>query len=78
MIIFTMTYEVAEEFYARCKKRKAETEEERTAILVEMAREGLLMGVSQTERTREEYVEDLSKEFNVLDVKPNGEVWYDS
>lgn len=68
MIAFMMTPAIAEEFWKRVIERGVKTEKERAAILVEMANEGLMLSVSETNRTKEEYVKDLSKEFRVLDV----------
>lgn len=68
MFVFQMTSAIAEEFWKRVIERKAETEKERAAILLEMAEAGLLLSVSETNRTKDEYVNDLRKEFEVLDM----------
>lgn len=65
---FQMDVETAQEFYRRCEQYEAETEKERHAILIQMAHEGLIRGVTATERTKEEYVADLKKNFNILDT----------
>lgn len=65
---FTLSLEALQEFYARCLLFRAETEQERIAVLVEMANEGWVDSVSQTGRTKQQYIEDMSKEFTVLDL----------
>lgn len=69
MLAFEMTAEIAEEFFKRVAEQKAETELERTAILVQMAKEGLMNRISYSDRTKQQYVEDISKEFRVLEIK---------
>lgn len=69
MLVFTMTTEVLIEFYERCKIKKAITEADKVNVLLGMASEGLLDGVAQTSRTKEQYRKDLEKEFNVVDVR---------
>lgn len=68
MLVFRMSVEVAEEFYRRCAERGANTEETRTALLLEMAKEGLIDGLTHTNRTKEQYIKDISREQNVLDL----------
>lgn len=65
---FSMTVQVAQEFYRRVEEYKADTPADREAILVQMVHEGLIRDVVVTERSREQYVADLQKNFNVLDV----------
>ncbi len=65
---FQMDVATAQEFYRRCEEYKADTEKERHAILVQMVHEGLIKGVTATERTKEEYVQDLKRNFSVLDT----------
>ena len=69
MLSFSMDIETALEFWERVTKRKAETEEARTRILLELMAEGKMNTVIQTNRTKEEYIEDLKKNFNILEVK---------
>lgn len=69
MLAFMMTAEIAAEFYRRAHVAKANTEKERYEILVQMAKEGLMLGITQTNRTEEEYVADLQKNFGVLDMR---------
>lgn len=69
-MIFEMTLDVAEEFYRRCVEKVAETEEERTDILIELAKEGRMNSVIHTERTQEQIIADAAKNFGkVLCVK---------
>lgn len=68
MLAFKMTPKVAEEFWKRVIEQKADTPLDREKILIQMANEGLMMSVSATSRTKEQYVTDLSKEFKVLDA----------
>lgn len=71
MIMFEMTLEVAQEFYRRCTERKAVTQEERTNILIELAKEGQMKAVMETKRTPEQVAKDLAKNFGkVLFIKP--------
>lgn len=56
------------EFYRRAKEIGAETEEDRLQLLLAMADEGKLVRVSQTNRTKAKYIEDISKNFNVWDL----------
>lgn len=73
MLSFEMTLATAVEFYERKKALGAVTEEECLAILLEMTHEGLIERITQTERTKEQYVADLQKNYDVLDLteKPN-------
>ncbi len=68
MLSFHMTADTAYEFYRRAKEHNAQTEDDRVNILLDMVAEGLINGVAETSRTKEEYIADLSKEFKVLDL----------
>lgn len=73
-LMFEMTVEVAQEFYRRCIDRNAQTREEKTEILIELAKEGQMRSVMQTDRTPDQVAKDMSKNFgNVLYVKPKKE-----
>lgn len=65
---FTMDIAGAEEFYRRCQQYEAITEDDRNAILAQMAHEGLIKGVTVTKRSREEYIHDLERHFKTLDA----------
>lgn len=69
MLSFEMTLEVAVEFYRRKAALGAVTEEECTAVLLEMSREGLIKRITATNRTKEQYVSDLQKHYDVLDMR---------
>ena len=70
-----MSSDVAVEFWKRVVERKADTEKERVAILLELTEEGKMDAVSETQRTKEEYVEDLKKEFDVWDTTKGNDVY---
>lgn len=57
------------EFFKRCMDRKAETEEERVKILIELAQEGRMKSVTATNKTKEEYIRDKAKHFRVMRIK---------
>jgi len=74
MILWNMDVDTAIEFYKRCMERNAETEEERVEILTELAEEGRINCVSQTNRTPEQVAEDMSKNYgNTLFLRADGE-----
>ncbi len=88
LFAFTMDIETAMLFYQRADAAGAKTEEERSKLLMQMVEEGLIKNVVATQRTEEQYLADLQKNFNVLDVNkldeegnepPNGDVkdYYD-
>lgn len=60
-------------FYERCAKDGIETEEERVVLLTQMAIENEgQCSISQTNRTKEQVVKDLSKNYGkVLCVDPD-------
>ena len=68
MIAITLTLEAAEEFFRRVLLLKNDTEQERVKILLAMAKEGLIENIIETERTKDEYVKDQRRHFNVLDL----------
>lgn len=67
-VAWTMTADTAMEFYRRCIDRHAETEEEKVKILTELAHEGKMTNVTATNKTRDEYIQDKAKHFNVLKI----------
>lgn len=77
MLAFRLNLEQAEAFYELCSWYGADTEEKRTAILIEMARLGQVESVVKTEKTKEQYIKHLSKHFKVANLtqgaKENGE-----
>jgi hypothetical protein len=71
--MFQMSAATALEFWERVIAKKAETLEERNAILLELVHEGRIQSVIATERTKEQIVKDVVKHYgNVLDLtKPD-------
>lgn len=69
MMSFMLNIDSAQEFFRRVDEQNANTEEDRAKILYEMAEEGRVMSVTQTNRTEEEYVADLKKNFGVVDMR---------
>lgn len=69
LFAFSMDILTAQEFYRRAEELGAETEEERTAILMQMVEEGLIQNVVATDRTKEKYLNDLKKNFKVWEPK---------
>lgn len=72
-VAWTMTADVAMEFFKRCHERGANTEPERVKILAELAKEGQMTNVVATNKTREEYIADKAEHFNILDVRKKNE-----
>lgn len=72
-IIWDMTAKTAMEFYERCIARGANTEEERTKILMELADEGKMTRVVATSRTKDQVLRDTAKNFNILKIPPEGD-----
>ncbi len=68
MLAFRLTPEQAEVFFEVCGLMNAKTEEERTAVLVQMARMGDVASVVETKKTKEEYIQHLAKHFKVLNI----------
>lgn len=69
MFAFEMTPEVAEEFYRRALAFNAITEEQRTNILFEMVKEGLIKGFIETDCTKDQFVKLMQQHFNVIDKR---------
>jgi hypothetical protein len=70
MIVWSMTAETACKFYQLCIDRNAKTEEERTAILLELKDE--LTSAVYTKRTKEQFIADLARNFSVLKIEQKG------
>jgi len=68
-VAWTMTTDTAMKFFTRCQEQNAQTEEERIAILLELTQEGQMLGVTVTNKTKDEYIEDKAKHFKILRVK---------
>lgn len=69
MKAFFLNIDSAILFYELCAELKADTEEKRIAILNEMAEMGYVDNIVQTPKTKAEYLEHLSKHFNVMEYK---------
>lgn len=72
-IAWTMTADVAMEFFKRCHERKAESEKERMVILAELAKEGQMTGVTVSKKSKDEYIAEKAKHFKVLKVEKKRE-----
>lgn len=72
MYAFRMTIAAASEFYRRCGLLTVDNEDARNALLLQMVEEGLVDGVTQTNKTPEEYLEHLKSHFDVLDLTQAG------
>ncbi len=68
MYTFRMTIAAAAEFYRRAGQLQVDNLENRNAILFQMAKEGLIDGVTKTTKTPEQYLAHLKKNFDVLDL----------
>lgn len=67
-LAWTMTPDTAMEFFQRCQERGAKTEVERVKILGELLKEGKMTSVVATNKTKDEYIRDKAKHFNILKV----------
>ena len=76
MMAFRLTADNALLFFEICHELKADTEEKRLAIIDAMIQLGKVEQVTQTKKTKEEYIQHLSKNFSVLDVKSHGAIGY--
>lgn len=68
LTVFNLTADAAIEFYQRCILENLNTEQERIDLLLEMAHEGKIVAISQTGRTKEQYIKDMTKEYVVWDL----------
>ena len=69
-LVWTMTADVALEFYQRCMEMGAETLRDKLDILVDLAKEGKIANVVETGRTLDEIARDSAKNFgNTLYIK---------
>lgn len=72
-LAFHMDAETALEVYQLFSFYKAETEEQRVALLAELAANGYPITVFETSRTPDEIAKDHAKHGNVLYVKDIGD-----
>lgn len=71
MTAFEMTAEAAVEYYRRRAELGALTEEQCVQILLQMAAEGLINSIETSDETTAEYVDRISKEQTILDLREN-------
>jgi len=69
MLAFTLSADDAFLFFEICQELKVTTEEQRTQILLEMAKLGKVRNVVQSKSTKDEYKKHLAQHFKVIDVK---------
>lgn len=62
-LMFQLTVAELHEFWRRAIEQKADTEEERMLILVDMANEGYKISISETSRTDEQIITDLQRHY---------------
>lgn len=67
LFAFTMSPKVAQLFYELCEKYNVNTPERRTQLLMEMANAGMMDRVVMSDKSEEEYLAELKKNFNVVD-----------
>lgn len=74
LVAVEFTLDQAEEFYRRCVSRGVQTVEQKNEILMEMIKEGKVQAVTETNRTKEQYVQDTAQHRGtVLVISPEGE-----
>lgn len=74
LVAWEMTSGTALEFFKRCMKQKAETEQARIEILIQLAEEGKIDRATTTNKSKEEYMKDKAKHFRVLSIsRKNGQ-----
>lgn len=61
-----LSLETAIMFFSLCQKLDLKTQEEREFLLDQMYKAGALDKVYETDRTKEQFIEDISRNFNVL------------
>lgn len=76
MQAFRLTLDNAMLFFELCKELKADTEEKRLSIMDAMVQFGKVEQVTDTPKTKEEYLNHLAKHFKVLNVSSKGSIGY--
>ena len=71
MQAFRLTADNALLFFELCHELKADTEESRLWLMGEMIKAGKVEQVTQTPKTKEEYIKHLSKHFNCARIVRN-------
>lgn len=69
-VMWQMSSSIAVEFFKLCIECKATTEEEKTKVLIEMAKKGMLQRVWATKKSKEDAIKHLSKDHKVLRINP--------
>jgi hypothetical protein len=70
MLAFRLTVDQAMLFFEVCQEIGADTEEKRLVVMQEMAKAGLVEGITDTKMTKDEYVKHLSEKFgNTIVIK---------
>lgn len=75
MYAFRMTAESALLFFEICQELKATTEEQRWKIMDAMVQLGKVEQVTQTTKSKEEYIKHLNKHFKTAIIN-NGSISY--
>ena len=65
-LMIQMTLNELIEFYERCARQEANTEQERVNILVDMSLEGFPVAISETSRTNEEVIKDMARHYGKI------------
>ena len=73
MKAYSMSADAGYLFYSVCKLFDLDTEQQREALLELMSQKGFMTSVVETNMTKENYVEHLSKNFKVLKVEPKND-----
>lgn len=76
MRAFRLTVDNALLFFDLCQELNLKTEAERLLLMDEMIRFGKVEQVTETNKTKEEYVKHLAKCFKVMQVESNGSIGY--
>lgn len=74
MFAFRLTAENALLFFEICQEIHADTEAQRISVLNAMVKLGKVDQVTQTTKTKEEYIKHLSKHFKLGIVQDNGSI----
>lgn len=76
MRAFRLTAENAMLFYEVCQELGLHTEEERMLVMDALIELGKVEQVTETNKTKEEYLEHLAKHFKIAELKSNGSIGY--
>lgn len=71
--IWLLDVDSALEYYDRCLRKEAVKEEEKTDILIQMYKEGLISCMGHTELSKDELSRELSKIGRILKVEKRDE-----